>query len=127
VSKARSENRALERRNVKIYLLAKQIPELANLSRSNRRKVWRHYYWNVLGFWQFWVGQAALIVFAILGDITGLMLQDRLGFSDGVSLACALAGGLIGCLIDGWIFCTIVVERLRPRFRDYIATNKISN
>ncbi|MGO9246409.1 MAG: hypothetical protein ACLPT4_13585 [Verrucomicrobiia bacterium] len=112
---------------MKIYLLAKQIPELANLSRSDRRKVWRHCYWDMLGFWQLWAGLAALIVFAILGDIIGLVLWGRFGFSQTVSYACALVGGLTGCLIDGWIYCAIVIERLRPRFRDYIAANKISN
>ena len=112
---------------MKIYLFAKQIPELANLSRSERRRVWRHCYLNILGFWEFWAGKSAMVVCTVVGDIIGLVLQDRFGFSDGVSLACALIGLLIGNLIDGWIFCTKVTERLRPCFRNYLTPNKISN
>ncbi|MGO9246799.1 MAG: hypothetical protein ACLP0A_00920 [Verrucomicrobiia bacterium] len=112
---------------MKIYWRCKDIPELANLSRPERRKVWRGCYLEILHFWQFWMGQLAIFIFTVLGDVIGLVLQDRFGVSEAVYYACALAGVLTGCLIDGWIYCTVVIDRLRPYFREYLAANQISH
>ena len=112
---------------MKIYLRAKDIPELANLSRAERCKVWRHCFWKMYGFWQFWVGLSVFSVFAMLGDFIGLVLRYSFGFSEAVSFACTLVGMVIGGLIYGWIHCTAVIERLRPYLREHIAANPASS
>ena len=111
---------------MKIYLLSKQIPELANLSRPERRKVWRHCHWKMYGFWQFWVGLSVLLVSMILGDVLRDTLPDCFGFPATLSAACAWICRLIGALIYGWIFCTAVIERLRPCLRECIAAHQTS-
>ena len=111
---------------MKIYWRAKDIPELAGLSRPERRQAWQHSYLQILCFWQFWIGQLAIFVFSVVGYVMGLILQERFGVSDGAAEACTLVGVVTGCLIDGWIYCTIVIDRLRPYLREFIAANQLS-
>ena len=61
---------------MKIYWGWKDVPELAGLSRSERRKVMRDCFSRFgFGFWQFWVGELAIFVFACLGGVTGVALR----------------------------------------------------
>ena len=107
---------------MKIYRGWKDVPELAGLSRSERRKVVRDCFFR-FGFslWQFWVGQLAILVFAALGELTGAALRYWFGLPAAIGYACGLVGVLTGCLIYCLLYFGVVMDRLRPHFRDYIA------
>jgi uncharacterized membrane protein YccC len=77
------------------------------------------------GLWQFWVGQLAIGFFAFLGGITGVVLRYEFGFPAAVDYACGLVGVLIGCLIYSVLYFGVLMDRLRPHFRDYIAQRKV--
>ena len=111
---------------MKMYWRWRDVPELTALSRSQRRTVVRDCFFR-FGFrlWQFWVGQLAIFVFAVLGAIVGVALRYGFGLPGAVELACGLAGVLIGCLIYSLLYFGVVMHRLRPHFRDYIAERKI--
>jgi hypothetical protein len=110
---------------MKIYWGCKNIPELAGLSRGERRKVVRDCFFR-FGFslWQFWVGQLAIFVFAVVGAIVGVTLHYGFGLPGAVEFACGLVGVLIGCLIYSLLYFGVVIDRLRPHFRDCIAERK---
>jgi hypothetical protein len=111
---------------MKIYWSWKDVPELAGLPRSERRQVVRDCFFRFgLGLWQFWAGQLAIGVFAFLGAITGVVLHYEFGFPTVVDYACGLVGVLVGCLIYSVLYFGIVMDRLRPHFRDYIAQRKV--
>ncbi len=113
---------------MKIYWGFKDVPELAGLSRSARRKVVRACFFR-FGYrqWPFWLGQLAIFVFVVLGETVGFILHDGLGFSEPIEYVCGLIGVLIGCLIYGLLYYSILMDRLRPHFREYIAGQQISN
>jgi len=110
---------------MKIYCGWKDVPELAGLSRSERRKVVRDCIFRFgFGLWQFWVGQMAIFVFGVLGVETGVALRYGFGFSATVEYGCSVVGILIGLLIYSLIYYGVILDRLRPHFRDYIAQRK---
>ena len=110
---------------MKIYWGWKDVPELAGLSRSERRKVVRDCFFRFgFGLW-FWVGQLAILVFALLGEVTGVILCYGLGLPPAVNYACGLVGVLIGCLLYSVLYYGVVMDRLRPHFRNYIAQTKV--
>ena len=110
---------------MRIYWGRKDVPELAGLSRSERRKVVRDCFFRFgFGLWQFWVSQLAVFVFAVLGIVTGVTLRYGFGFSATVEYACAFIGLVVGLLIYALIYYSVVLDRLRPHFRDYIAQRK---
>jgi hypothetical protein len=111
---------------MKIYWGWKDVPELAGLPRSERRKVVRDCFFRFgFGFWQFWVAVSAIYVLAFLGEATGLALRYEFGFPAVVDYACALVGELIGCAIYSVVYYGVLMDRLRPHFRDYIAQRKV--
>ncbi len=94
---------------MKIYWRNKDIPELAGLSRMERFKMMQACYWKFgFRYWQCWV---ALLVFVAL-----IVLEEAVGL--------ALPYILITVGIGSQIYQSIVVDRLRPHFRDYIAEEK---
>ena len=115
---------AYDESDMKFYSGIKNVPELQGLSRAERRKVLRDcFFKHGFRLWQFWVGQLAIVVLAIMGDVVGVVLQYGYGFSDLVCFACGLVGVVMGCLIYSWIYYTVVIERLRPHFRDYLVAH----
>ena len=111
---------------MKMYWRCKDVPELAELSRSERRKVVRNCFFN-FGFrlWEFWIGQAAIFICGFLGMMVGVVLEYVFGFPYIVDFACRLIGVLIGCSIYTWIYCGVILEKLRPHFRDYLQSHKV--
>jgi len=102
------------------------VPELTGLSRSQRRKVVRDCFAKVgFGLREFWFGQLAILGFSALGGTVGIILQNAGGFPGAVALACGLAGVLVGCAIYGWIYYSVVLEKLRPSFRDYLQSHRV--
>jgi hypothetical protein len=111
---------------MKIYRGWKDVPELAGLSRSERRKVVRDCFAKVgFGLREFWFGQLAIFGFSALGGIGGIILQDAFGFPRAIELACLIAGVLVGCLIYGCIYYGAILEKLRPYFRDYLQIHRV--
>ena len=112
---------------MKVYWRLKDVPELQNLSRGERRRVLRNsFFWYGYRMWQFWVGQLAIIVFAIIGDLLAVVLRYGYGFPYAVCYPAGLVVGLMGCAIFAYYY-TVVVERLRPRFREYQAAHPPAN
>ena len=110
---------------MKIYCGWKDVPELAGLSPKERREVVRDCFSRYgFGLWQFWAGLLAIAVFGALGMAIGVTLQYGLGLSAVVHYACQFLGLMIGLLIYGLIYYSIVLERLRPHIRDYLARKK---
>ncbi|HUJ09617.1 MAG TPA: hypothetical protein VL171_06280 [Verrucomicrobiae bacterium] len=106
---------------MKIYRGWKDVPELAGLTRSQRRQVLRDCFFRFgFGLWQFWVGQLAILVFALSGDIIGLILEYAFGFPASIEWICGMAGVLIGCGIYSGIYYTVLMDKLRPHFREYL-------
>jgi len=111
---------------MKIYWGWKDVPELGGLSRSQRRKIVRDcLFKHGFGFWQFWIGLAAVPILSFLGAMAGVILESGFGFSTAVYYACGLLGCLIGCLIYGWVYYTVVFEKLRPHFREYLQSKAL--
>jgi hypothetical protein len=110
---------------MKIYWGWRNVPELAALSRRERCRVVRDCFLR-FGFrlWQFWVGQLAILIFAVLGETVGILLRDSFGLSEAVESACGWVGLVIGCLVYSLFYFSVVMDRLRPHFRDYIAQRK---
>jgi len=109
---------------MKIYWGWKDVPELADLSRSERRKVVRDCFFRFgFGLW-FWLGELAIFVFAVLGMVGGVTLRYGFGLSATVDYACVFIGLMVGLLIYSLIYYSVVLDRLRPHFRDYIAQRK---
>ena len=109
---------------MKVYWRLKDVPELAGLSWTDRIRVGRACFFRFgFGLWQFWVACLLEFVFIILGGLAA-SLAYAFDLPRAVSYACGLVGVLTGCLIYGWIYSTVVIDRLRPHFRDYIAERK---
>ena len=113
---------------MKAYGGFKDVPELANLSCRQRWKVMRKARFSsfVLHQWPFWLGQSFILVCVLAGDFVGLILEYRFGYSERIHLACAFTGLVIG----GWgyslIYYSVLVERFRPRLREYLAAHPVS-
>ncbi len=111
---------------MKIYWHWSDVPELAGLSRAQRRQVVRNCFFQTgFGLWQFWLGQSAIFLCSVVGTTVGFALEDVFDFPVSVTVACGLAGVLIGCTVYGWIYYAIIVEELRPCFRDYLQTHPV--
>ena len=110
---------------MKIYWGLKDVPELASLSRTQRRKVLRACFIE-FGFsdWHFWVAFLVFFVFIVLGGLTGNVLHYGLGLPAIVDYACKLVGLIAGWLVYALTYYTVLIDRLRPHFRDYIAGMK---
>lgn len=113
---------------MKVYRGFKDVPELAALSRQQRREVvqacWRPFIYRE---WSFWVGIFLIHFLGFVGVVIGLILQDQIGVSDWGLYACSVTGALIGGLACSLIFYTILIERFRPHLREYLATHQISD
>ena len=111
---------------MKIYHGFKDVPELAGLSRSERRKVLRACFFRY-GFrdWPLWVALLAQFVFILAGDMTGVVLRYGFGYSETVDYACAFVGLKISATIYTLMYYSVVIDHLRPRFRDYIAAGRL--
>jgi hypothetical protein len=111
---------------MKIYHGLKDVPELAGLSRSERRKVVRDCFFRY-GFsdWPFWVALLAEFIFILLGVLAGIALHYGFGFPAFADYTCRFVGLAIGATIYTLMYYSVVIDRLRPHFRDYIAETKL--
>ncbi len=51
---------------MRIYWTMKSVPELAPLSKEQRKSVWHATRWKAFRHWQFWVASAAFIVWFLI-------------------------------------------------------------
>jgi len=110
---------------MKIYCGFKDVPELAGLSQTERRKVLRACLFEFApGLWQWWVASLSIPVFGSLGGLAGIIIEDIFGLSDAVYYVSGLIGLMIGSLIYCLIYYGVLVDKFRQYFRDYIAKRK---
>jgi hypothetical protein len=103
----------------------KNVPELAGLSRSERRKVVRACFFEFApGLWQWWVASLSIPVFGSLGGLAGIIIEDIFGLPDAVYYVSGFIGLMIGSLIYCLIYYGVLVDKFRQFFRDYIAKRK---
>jgi hypothetical protein len=62
---------------MKVYLPWRPLPELANLDRRSRRRIWRRCYYKTLRHWQVWAGVAIWLVICVLFFILPAVRVNR--------------------------------------------------
>jgi uncharacterized membrane protein YjdF len=106
---------------MKIYWGYKDVPELAGLSWRERGKVIRACYWKVaFRNRRCWVAMLVGVVIVVLAVVIGDTLRYEFGKPDYVAFACFMVGGMAGQMI----YRHVLIQQLRPHFRDYIAGRK---
>lgn len=93
---------------MRIYWSLKSIPELAEVPKKDRKKIWRRCFLKALRNWQTLVAGAALGLCAALGNILG----EILGYP--------CIGGAIGGAAGGLICSQVAIKRARPYIREYL-------
>jgi hypothetical protein len=93
---------------VDIYWTLKSIPELSQLSSTERGVTWRQAYPRTLRHWQTWIGLAACCACAYLGC--------RLGFILGHPVPGAAIGGAAG----GFIFSQACIHVARMHYKNIL-------
>jgi hypothetical protein len=96
---------------MQIYWTLKSIPELAQLPRAERRRVWRHVYWKTFDHWQAWAGLFACGACAAMGTLFGGLLGS--GF-----IGAAMGGG-----VGGFIFSQAAIAVARRYYADLLRAN----
>jgi hypothetical protein len=100
---------------MKVYWSIGQIPELADLSLSQRQAIWRQYCLQH-AFKPKWFGLAVALSFG--GGVAGLLaIHLLLGSNVAYPDWSGVAGGL-GFGAGIFVFFQILIERLRPKFRE---------
>jgi hypothetical protein len=89
---------------VKIYWTLKSIPELADLTLSERGRRWRSAYKSAFRHWQTWVGLAVCGAFGYMG-----------AYFFGIAGTVILAG--LGGAVYGQIVTHVVLKHYRYRLR----------
>jgi hypothetical protein len=105
---------------MKIYWTAKSVPELADLSPSDRGRVHRACYGQALKSRRCKVALLISGLCAGLGGIVGNSLHWLFGFPP--SIWHMAVGGVIGGGIGGFVYGQVVTDYLRPFYADYIKT-----
>jgi hypothetical protein len=101
---------------MKIYWSYKYVPELAALSPRERRAVVRSCFWRFTRHWQCWLALAAYLVCGLVGVLVGALLEFAVGLPPAVHFVCVVLGACVGAII----WCQVVLEQLRPDFRQYL-------
>lgn len=96
---------------MKIYWSTKSVPELADLPKKDRMKIWRQCYLNVFQNWQTWL---AIVVCGacgalgrILGEIWGI---PKIGF-------------VIACILGIFILQQVTIRMTIPHIREYLKSH----
>ncbi len=93
---------------MKIYWTISSVPELAELAKNERRRLWRRYFWKI--FQTRWSPWAGLIMVAAVVQF-GRSLNEAWG-------------GIIGGLIGGFIFVQVLMEALHYYVRQENELNR---
>ncbi len=104
---------------MKIYWTLKSIPELAEMSKKDRKKVWRRCYWKVFRHWQTWFALATCGVCTALGVALGRFCGELTG-NFIRELIAATVGGAVGGGIGGSVFAQVAIAMGRRHIREYL-------
>jgi len=98
---------------MKFYYDYQKLPELRPLSADERQRAWQHCFWHGL--------RDPLVLICLLGfgvAITyGMDLAESLGMHGATRLIGAIAGNLVAWLL----LYPVILWRVRPRLRRYLA------
>ena len=97
---------------MKIYFTLKSIPELSDLSRKERRRLWSRHAYKSFRHWQTWIGFFTYLVIIIIGFIISLQVQPW--FFYGYAIL-GVAGGF------GVLIC---MQFMIPTIRRYLAEER---
>jgi hypothetical protein len=97
-----------------VYWSLRSIPELSDLPRAERRRLWRECWWKVLGHWQVWL----VFLVGLLGLLGGTVLVPFLALACefGLPLALLLVSGVWGSLF-GFLLNQVSIPLARPYLR----------
>jgi hypothetical protein len=108
---------------LKIFWSFKDVPELADLSRSERRRVDRACHGETFKSRLCLAALGVCVLCCWLGILLGIGLLWLSGCSPGIYLAVGgVIGSAIGGGIGGLIYGQIVTDYLRPFYADHIKT-----
>ena len=97
---------------MKIYWSLKSVPELAGMSKKERKVIWRRCYLKTFRNWQTWLAIVACLVFAGIGNIWGRILGSEI-------IGTGIGGG-----IGGLIFGLVTAEMEGRNIREYLASHQ---
>lgn len=97
-----------EKRFLKIYWSLKSVPGLSQMSKKDRKVIWRRCYLKSFRNWQTWVAVGACIACAGIGNILG-----QIWGAETISTA-------IGAGIGGLILGLVTAEMESRNIREYL-------
>ncbi|HYA59401.1 MAG TPA: hypothetical protein VED85_03490 [Burkholderiaceae bacterium] len=92
-----------------IFWTLKDIPELANLSARDRRRMWRRAYRRIWTHWQAWAGLLVLALCAGVGKRLGAFFDHQ------------IVGAMIGGGIGGFVFGQVSVYVARLHYKNVLS------
>jgi len=98
---------------MKIYWTIKSIPELADLSPSDRKALWRRNYWKGYTHLSPWIGIAVLII--LLGIVQYLTGPGHVLAASSLLVKVMLKG--IAFFIGFTLIFHLITESIRPHLR----------
>lgn len=108
---------------MKIYWSFKDVPELADLSRPERRRVNRACHGQTFKSRRCLAALVVCVLCCWLGILLGIGLLWLFGCPPPICLAVGcVIGGAIGGGIGGLIYGQIATDYLRPFYADYVKT-----
>lgn len=97
----------------KDWFLGRQVPELAEFPKDERRRIWQRFSRKSFRKWQTWVAllicPACGTLGAIIGDLKG---TDFFGLPIGAGI-----GGAFGGAIFGWVIAKMTRTLIREEFK----------
>jgi hypothetical protein len=84
------------------------MPEVSELSASERAHVWRVAWWRAHGRWPTWVGMIGVALFGYVGGIIGSAIGHQ------------RTGEGIGTIVGGLVYVQIALEVARSFVRDIV-------
>ncbi len=103
-----------------IFWSFKDIPELAELPRSESKKIWLKCYLKSFQNWQTWLGVIGCGLCTGFGVIIGHTISDT---NIAGCIGAGIGGGISG-IIFGRIFNKIIIPKIiRPYIREYIKSH----
>jgi hypothetical protein len=86
---------------MRIYWSLNSIPELAGLTKAQKRAIWREACWHSIGHWQWWVG---LLLFFLI-DFFGLVILRHLGHNG--TIETLLLAGFSAFLVGQFVLLAV--------------------
>ena len=105
-------SRLIEDVGMQIYWTLKHLPEFADLSSSERGRIWRAVHWKVFRHWQAWLALISLALLAGLGSSLGQLAgQSTIGLA-------------IGAGIGAFLYMQVIMHFARPHIRELLSEAK---